>query len=128
MRERAEEALPLPYGRGSFNPVFRFDQHNRYSHLSPVASRNQTLYLIDAHSLIFQVFHAIPEMSSPSGIADQRPVRLLPATCSFSRDKKPDYLICAFDRSGTDVPRRNLSGIQGAPRRRCPTIWCRKFR
>ena len=26
------------------------------------------LYLVDAHSLIFQVFHAIAEMSSPSGL------------------------------------------------------------
>jgi len=28
----------------------------------------ETLFLVDAHSLIFQVFHAIPEMSSPSGL------------------------------------------------------------
>jgi DNA polymerase-1 len=25
------------------------------------------VYLVDAHSLIFQVFHALPEMSSPRG-------------------------------------------------------------
>ena len=27
----------------------------------------QTVYVIDANSLIFQVFHAIPEMTSPQG-------------------------------------------------------------
>ncbi len=55
------------------------------------------MYLIDAHSLIFQVFHAIPAMSSPSGLPTN-------ALFGFTRDllwlreeKKPDYLICAFD-------------------------------
>jgi DNA polymerase-1 len=57
------------------------------------------MYLIDAHSLIFQVFHAIPEMSSPAGLPTN-------ALFGFTRDllflrteKRPDYLVCAFDRS-----------------------------
>jgi DNA polymerase-1 len=61
---------------------------------------NGCLYLIDAHSLIFQVFHAIPEMSSPSGLSTN-------ALFGFTRDllflcteKKPDYLVCAFDVAG----------------------------
>lgn len=60
----------------------------------------ETLYIVDAHSLIFQVFHAIPEMSAPDG----RPTN---AVFGFTRDllylcetKKPSYLICAFDASG----------------------------
>jgi DNA polymerase-1 len=54
------------------------------------------MYLVDAHSLIFQVFHAIAPMSSPTGL----PVN---AVFGFARDllflraKKPAYLICAFD-------------------------------
>src|SRR5271170_3054376 len=55
--------------------------------------------LVDAHSLIFQVFHAIRQpMSSPSGMPTS-------ALFGFSRDllflrqKKPACLICAFDRS-----------------------------
>ena len=58
------------------------------------------VYVVDSHSLIFQVFHAIPEMTSPRG----EPVA---AVFGFTRDillmieqKKPDYLFCAFDRSG----------------------------
>src|SRR5690349_11637242 len=27
----------------------------------------KTVYLVDSHSLIYQVFHALPEMSGPSG-------------------------------------------------------------
>ncbi len=58
----------------------------------------ESLYLIDAYALIFQVFHAIREgWSSPSGL----PVNAL---YGFTRDvlylrneKRPDYLICAFD-------------------------------
>src|SRR5437870_4629339 len=59
---------------------------------------NERLFLLDAHSLIFQVFHAIPEMSSPSGLPTN-------ALYGFTRDllylrteKKPAYLVCAFDR------------------------------
>ncbi|MFO0913784.1 MAG: DNA polymerase I [Pirellulales bacterium] len=62
--------------------------------------RGKTVYVIDAHSLIFQVFHALPEMTSPKG----EPVG---AVFGFARDvlylieqKRPDYLICAFDLPG----------------------------
>jgi DNA polymerase-1 len=65
-----------------------------------MSSHNQTgsLYLVDAHSLIFQVFHAIRNMNSPSGLPTG-------ALFGFSRDLlflrglQPDYILCAFDRS-----------------------------
>src|SRR5262245_8858413 len=57
----------------------------------------QTVYVVDAHSLIYQVFHALPEMSGPSG----QPVA---AVQGFIRDvldlieaKGAVYLICPFD-------------------------------
>lgn len=60
----------------------------------------QTVWIIDANSLIFQVFHAIPEMASPRG----EPVN---AVFGFTRDvlhiartKQPHYLFCAFDLPG----------------------------
>lgn len=59
----------------------------------------KTVYIVDSHSLIYQVFHAMPEMSSPSG----QPVG---AVHGFTRDifdllekQHPDYLFCAFDYS-----------------------------
>jgi DNA polymerase I len=65
----------------------------------------KTVYLVDSHSLIYQVFHALPEMSGPSG----QPVG---AVQGFVRDlldlievRKADYLICAFDEG--DVTFRN---------------------
>lgn len=69
--------------------------------LAPAASlAGQTVWIIDANSLIFQVFHAIPEMASPRG----EPVN---AVFGFTRDvlhiahtKQPHYLFCAFDLPG----------------------------
>src|SRR5262249_6041570 len=61
---------------------------------------NPSLYVVDAHALIFQVFHAIRDMSSPSGLPTN-------ALYGFTRDilylrdeKQPDYLLCAFDMAG----------------------------
>ncbi|NIP86432.1 MAG: DNA polymerase I, partial [Planctomycetales bacterium] len=67
----------------------------------PPELKGKSVYAIDAHSLIFQVFHAIrSELTSPAG----EPVA---AVHGFARDilsiiekKKPDYLLCAFDLPG----------------------------
>jgi DNA polymerase-1 len=67
--------------------------------------RRKTVYVVDAHALIYQVFHAMPDMSGPAG----QPVG---AIHGFTRDlfdllekRKPDYLFCAFDYS--DITFRN---------------------
>lgn len=59
-----------------------------------------TLYVIDAHALIYRMFHALAPMTSPDG----RPTN---ATFGFTRDLlcifdeiKPTYLVCAFDPPG----------------------------
>ncbi|WP_397570271.1 DNA polymerase I [Schlesneria sp. T3-172] len=59
-----------------------------------------TVYLIDTFSLMFQVFHAIPPMTSPAGLPTN-------AVFGFSRDlitllkvHQPAWLICAMDSSG----------------------------
>jgi DNA polymerase-1 len=66
----------------------------------PVDITGWNVYAVDAHSLIFQVFHALPEMRSPRS-------EQVGAVFGFTRDmlylieeKKPDALICAFDLSG----------------------------
>ncbi len=57
----------------------------------------KTVYVVDSHSLIYQVFHAMPEMTGPNG----QPVG---AVQGFVRDvldlietRGADLLICAFD-------------------------------
>lgn len=77
--------------------------------LAPVASAEaaisgpspgQVVYVVDANHLIFQVFHGIPEMTSPRGMQ-------VSALFGFTRDllllleaKRPDFLFCAFDLPG----------------------------
>ncbi len=58
------------------------------------------VYVVDAHSLIFQVFHALPDMTSPRG-------EHVNAVYGFTRDilqiieqKQPDAIICALDPPG----------------------------
>jgi len=59
-----------------------------------------TVYAVDSHALIFQVYHALPEMTSPRG----EPVG---AVYGFVRDilqilesGRADALLCAFDLPG----------------------------
>lgn len=66
----------------------------------PESLAGQSVWVVDSHSLIHQVFHALPEMTSPRG----EPVG---AVYGFTRDvlyllteKQPDYLFCAFDMPG----------------------------
>ncbi|HLA85394.1 MAG TPA: DNA polymerase I [Thermoguttaceae bacterium] len=66
----------------------------------PASLRGKTVWVIDTHSLVYQVFHALPEMMSPAG----QPVQ---AVFGFARDvlgllatKKPDYLFAAIDMPG----------------------------
>ena len=62
----------------------------------PESLAGQSVWVIDAHSLIHQVFHAMPEMTGPRG----EPIG---AVFGFTRDllalleRKPDFLFCAFD-------------------------------
>src|SRR4051812_24308272 len=58
------------------------------------------VYVVDSHSLIFQVFHALPEMSSPRGEQVGAVYGFVRDMIYLLEDKKPDALICAFDLSG----------------------------
>src|SRR5947199_10533541 len=62
--------------------------------------RKENLYLIDAFSLIFQVFHALPEMSSPSGLPTNALFGFTKDILHIRHERKPTYLVCAFDVPG----------------------------
>jgi DNA polymerase-1 len=59
-----------------------------------------TLYILDAFSLIFQVFHAIPEMTGPAGQPTQAVFGIFRDVLNLLRNRKPDYLVAAFDGPG----------------------------
>jgi DNA polymerase-1 len=60
----------------------------------------ECLYLVDAHSLIFQVFHAIKGMTSPSGLPTNALFGFARDMAFLRTDRRPDYLVCAFDVAG----------------------------
>jgi DNA polymerase I len=61
---------------------------------------NESLYLIDAHSLIYQVFFALPKMSSPDGLPTNALFGFAKDVLYISRELKPAYLVCVFDVPG----------------------------
>ncbi|MCI0683276.1 MAG: DNA polymerase I [Gemmataceae bacterium] len=65
-----------------------------------MATKTDTLYLLDAHSLIYQVFHAISAMSSPTGLPTNALFGFTRDLFYLRNDKKPTYLVCAFDVPG----------------------------
>src|SRR4051812_15764360 len=58
------------------------------------------VFIVDAYSLIFQVFHALPEMSSPRGEQVGAVFGFVRDMLYLIEDKKPNALICAFDPPG----------------------------
>jgi len=84
------------------------------------ALAGQTVYIVDAHALIYQVFHAMPEMTGPNG----QPVG---AIYGFIRDvldivekKRPNYFYCAFDHPGGETFRHEFYGDYKANRAAMP--------
>lgn len=59
-----------------------------------------TLYILDAYSLIYQVFHAIPLMTGPAGQPTQAVFGIFRDLVNLLRDRKPEYLAAAFDGAG----------------------------
>ena len=68
----------------------------------PDAARSErpSFYILDAYSLIYQVFHAIPLMTGPGGPADARGLRDRPRPAEPAPRPKPAYLAAAFDGGG----------------------------
>jgi len=63
-------------------------------------SSSERLFLVDAHALLFQVFHAIPEMSSPGGLPTNALFGFTRDMLFLRKELHPDYLVCVFDPPG----------------------------
>jgi DNA polymerase-1 len=66
----------------------------------PIDIKGWNVYAVDAHSLIFQVFHALPEMRSPRSEQVGAVFGFLRDMLYLIEEKQPDALVCAFDLSG----------------------------
>ncbi len=78
-----------------------------------------TLYILDAYSLIYQVFHAIPLMSGPAGQPTQAVFGIFRDILNLLKTKKPDYLAAAFDGPGR-LTRSDLFEAYKAQRKPMP--------
>ncbi|MEW4569944.1 DNA polymerase I [Tautonia sp. JC769] len=59
-----------------------------------------TLYLLDAYSIIYQVFHAIPTMTGPAGQPTNAVFGIMRDVLNLHRDRKPHSVAAAFDGPG----------------------------
>lgn len=58
------------------------------------------LFILDAYSLIYQVFHAIPEMTGPDGSPTNAVFGVFRDLLTVINDRKPEFLAVAFDGAG----------------------------
>ena len=61
------------------------------------------LYLVDTFSLVFQVYHAIPPMTSPSGQPTNAVYGFTRDLLNILRSHQPTHVICAMDSPGPGV-------------------------
>lgn len=66
----------------------------------PTQTEGPRFYILDAYSLIYQVYHAIDEMTGPSGQPTHAVFGIVRDLLNLTRDLKPDYLAAAFDGAG----------------------------
>ncbi len=67
--------------------------------LPPTPQEGDMVIIIDSHSLIYQVFHALPSMTNPHGQEVGAVQGFLRDIANLRQQWKPDFLICAFDAS-----------------------------
>jgi len=66
----------------------------------PIPDLNdQLVVVIDSHSLIYQVFHALPPMTSTGGLPVAAVYGFVGDVLELIDRKNPDYLIATFDKS-----------------------------
>ncbi len=87
-------------------PAFQFHDDDDEAIAAPVnlpdppKPTGETFYILDAFSLIYQVFHAIPLMTGPAGQPTNAVFGIVRDLMNLHRDKKPAYLAAAFDGAG----------------------------
>ncbi|MEO6811290.1 MAG: DNA polymerase I [Isosphaeraceae bacterium] len=64
------------------------------------ATPRPTLYILDAYSLIYQVFHAIPLMTGPTGEPTHAVFGVFRDVLNLRKNRSPGYLAAAFDGAG----------------------------
>ena len=61
--------------------------------------KDKLVVVVDSHSLIYQLFHALPPMTSGNGLPVSTVYGFVGDLLELIGSKRPDYLIAAFDKS-----------------------------
>ena len=95
----------------------------------PFPTEGDLVILVDSHSLIYQVFHALPAMTSPQGVEVGAAHGFLRDIANLLEQWKPDFLVCTFDVSETtfrnelyDQYKANRESMPDALREQIPLI------
>lgn len=79
----------------------------------PGRSADQTVYVMDTHYLMFQVFHALPDIRSPAGQPVAAVHGFIQDVVGLVEKKRADYVFCAFDSPlGDTFRRRRYAGYK----------------
>ena len=77
-----------------------------------MSSATPTLFLIDTFSLLFQVFHAIPSMTSPQGLPVNAVFGFTRDLFNFLKTHQPTHWVCAMDSPGAGIRNAIYSDYQ----------------
>lgn len=95
----------------------------------PFPTEGDLVILVDSHSLIYQVFHALPAMTSPQGIEVGAAHGFLRDVAHLLEQWKPDFFVCTFDVSDKtfrndlyDQYKANRESMPDALREQIPLI------
>ncbi len=95
----------------------------------PFPTEGDLVILVDSHSLIYQVFHALPAMTSPQGVEVGAAHGFLRDIANLLEQWKPDFLVCTFDVSDKtfrnelyDQYKANRESMPDALREQIPLI------
>ena len=95
----------------------------------PFPTEGDLVILVDSHSLIYQVFHALPAMTSPQGFEVGAAHGFLRDIANLLEEWKPDFLVCTFDVSNKtfrnelyDQYKANRESMPDALRAQIPLI------
>jgi DNA polymerase-1 len=66
----------------------------------PATTERERVFVLDAHSLIYQVFHALPPMTSPTGQPVAAVHGFLRDILDILQNHRPTHVFCVFDAPG----------------------------
>lgn len=97
--ERVKETEPTDTPAATVSPTADTTSPVTADTTGPTTLATADVILVDAHSLIYQVFHALPPMTSPTGMPVAAVHGFVGDMLELITRKSPTHVICAFDKS-----------------------------